>query len=247
VARARTRVAGIFALSAHRPVTVSIVAAATVSIVAAATVSIMAAATAVLRSGAMQRRAEQGWIEVICGPMFSGKSEELIRRITRYHLARVPTQTFKPTVDIRYAVAEVVSHSRLSTQAIPVTDSDELLRSVEDRTVVVGIDEGQFFDGGLVEVATLLAGAGKRVIVAGLDTDFLGRPFEPIPSLMLRAEYVTKALAVCHRCGGPGLFTQRVVQSDELVVLGATDAYEARCRRCYDPTEAQQPKLAIEA
>jgi thymidine kinase len=191
----------------------------------------------------MMRRAEQGWVEVISGPMFSGKSEELIRRITRYHLARVPTQTFKPALDDRYSETEVVSHSQLSTAAQPVGSSDDLLRAVEDRTVVVGIDEGQFFDEGLVEVATALAGAGKRVIVAGLDLDYLGRPFEPIPSLMLRAEYVTKALAVCHRCGGPGLFTQRVVESDELVVLGATGAYEARCRRCYDPTEARQGVL----
>lgn len=192
----------------------------------------------------MHRRAEEGWIEVIAGPMFSGKSEELIRRVTRYQLARIPVQTFKPAIDNRYADTEVVSHSQLSTAAIPVADSEELLRTVEDRTVVVGIDEGQFFDDGLVEVATMLAGAGKQLIVAGLDTDYLGRPFEPIPSLMLRAEYVTKTLAVCHRCGGPGLFTQRVINSDELVVLGATDAYEARCRRCYDPTEAEQPKLA---
>jgi len=191
----------------------------------------------------MLRRAEQGWIEVIAGPMFSGKSEELIRRITRYHLARIPTQTFKPALDDRYSTNEVVSHSQLSTSAQPVADSSELLRSVEDRTVVVGIDEGQFFDEGLVDVVKALAAAGKRVIIAGLDLDYLGRPFEPIPSLLLQAEYVTKALAVCHRCGGPGLFTQRVVQSDELVVLGAEGAYEARCRRCYDPTEAMQQSL----
>ncbi|MCL1598497.1 MAG: thymidine kinase [Actinomycetia bacterium] len=194
----------------------------------------------------MHRRADQGWIEVIAGPMFSGKSEELIRRVTRYHLARVPTQTFKPALDTRYAVSEVVSHSRLSTQATPVGDSAELLRTVEDRTVIVGIDEGQFFDDGLVEVAEMLAGAGKNLIIAGLDLDYLGRPFEPIPSLMLRAEYVTKSLAVCHKCGGAGLFTQRVVQSDDLVVPGATDAYEARCRRCYDPNEAAQQSLDIE-
>jgi len=178
--------------------------------------------------------------------MFSGKSEELIRRVTRYHLARVPTQTFKPALDTRYAVGEVVSHSRMSTAAIPVATSEDLLKSVDDRTVVVGVDEGQFFDDGLTEVAELLAGAGKNLIVAGLDLDYLGRPFEPIPSLMLRAEYVTKTLAVCHRCGGPGLFTQRVVQSDELVVLGATDSYEARCRRCYDPTEASQQTLDVD-
>ncbi len=178
--------------------------------------------------------------------MFSGKSEELIRRVTRYHLARVPTQTFKPSLDVRYAVNEVVSHSRHSMSAEPVRDSQELLRAVQDRTVVVGIDEGQFFDMGLVDVATRLADAGKQVIVAGLDTDYLGRPFDPIPSLMLRAEYVTKSLAVCHRCGGPGLFTQRVVDSDELVVLGAGGSYEARCRRCYDPTEAHQETLEME-
>lgn len=191
----------------------------------------------------MHRREDQGWLEVIAGPMFSGKSEELIRRVTRYELARVPVQTFKPVIDTRYAATEVVSHSQLSTAATPVTDSVELLKSVADRTNVIGIDEGQFFDEGLVEVTMLLAGAGKQIIVAGLDTDYLGRPFEPIPSLMLRAEYVTKTLAVCHRCGGPGMFTQRVIHSDELVVLGATDAYEARCRRCYDPTEAEQPTL----
>jgi thymidine kinase len=194
----------------------------------------------------MDRRADQGWIEVIAGPMFSGKSEELIRRVTRYHLARVPTQTFKPALDTRYAETEVVSHSKMTTKATPVADSDELLRAVEDKTVIVGIDEGQFFDQGLVAVAELLAGAGKNLIIAGLDLDYLGRPFEPIPSLMLRAEYVTKSLAVCHRCGGPGLFTQRVVQSDELVVLGATDAYEARCRHCYNPNEASQQSLDLD-
>ena len=134
----------------------------------------------------------------------------------------------------------------MSTAAEPVETSADLLRAVEDRTVVVGVDEAQFFDDDLVDVAMLLAGAGKKVIVAGLDTDYLGRPFEPIPSLIQRAEYVTKSLAVCHRCGGPGLFTQRVVRSDELVVLGANDAYEARCRRCYDPSEAIQETLAVE-
>jgi thymidine kinase len=195
----------------------------------------------------MERRDERGWVEVIAGPMFSGKSEELIRRITRYQIARLATQTFKPIIDDRYATDEVVSHSRLSVAAEPVTDSAELVRRVQDRTVVVGIDEAQFFDDGLVEVVERLAGAGKRVIVAGLDLDYLGRPFEPIPTLMTRAEYVTKSLAVCHRCGGAGMFTQRVIKSDELVVLGATDAYEARCRHCYDPGEAPQQRLEIDA
>jgi len=115
----------------------------------------------------------------------------------------------------------------------------------EERTVVVGIDEAQFFDDGLIDVVEALAGAGRHVIVAGLDLDYLARPFEPVPTLMTRAEYVNKMLAVCHRCGGPGMYTQRVIDSDDLVVLGATDSYEARCRRCYDPQEASQERLEI--
>lgn len=177
--------------------------------------------------------------------MFSGKSEELIRRITRYQIARVPVQTFKPVIDDRFATNEVVSHSSLSVAAEPVADSAELLRSVKDRTEIVGIDEAQFFDDGLVEVVRQLAATGKKVIVAGLDLDYLGRPFEPIPTLMTHAEYVTKSLSVCHRCGGAGMYTQRVIQSDELVVLGAEGAYESRCRRCYDPTEGQQERLEV--
>lgn len=179
--------------------------------------------------------------------MFSGKSEELIRRVTRSQIARIPVQTFKPQLDDRYALKEVVSHSSLKVEAIPVETSDELLRAVDDSTEVIGIDEGQFFDEGLVEVVESLAGAGKQVIIAGLDTDYLRRPFEPIPTLCDRAEYVTKVLAVCHKCGGPGMYTQRIVSSDDLVVLGATDAYEARCRRCYDPTEPEQPELGLNA
>ena len=177
--------------------------------------------------------------------MFSGKSEELIRRVTRSQIARIPVQTFKPQLDDRYAESEVVSHSALKVEAIPVETSAQLLRTVDDTTEVIGIDEGQFFDDGLVEVVEQLAAAGKQVIIAGLDTDYLRRPFEPIPSLCDRAEYVTKVLAVCHKCGGPGMYTQRIVQSDALVVLGAQGAYEARCRRCYDPTEAEQPDLGL--
>jgi len=178
--------------------------------------------------------------------MFSGKSEELIRRVTRSQIARIPVQTFKPLLDDRYANAEVVSHSRLKIDATPVATSDQLLRAIEDATEVIGIDEGQFFDQGLVEVVEQLAAAGKQVIVAGLDTDYLRRPFEPIPTLCDRAEYVTKMLAVCHKCGGPGMYTQRIVRSDDLVVLGALGSYEARCRQCYDPTEAEQPELGLE-
>ncbi|MET0697691.1 MAG: thymidine kinase [Acidimicrobiia bacterium] len=193
----------------------------------------------------MRRRDDIGWVEVICGPMFSGKSEELIRRITRSMIARIPVQTFKPAVDDRYAEARLVSHSRLEVEAQPVGDSEELLGSIEDATEIVGIDEGQFFDDGLIEVCESLAFGGKQVIVAGLDLDYLGRPFDPIPGLVSRAEYVTKALAVCHRCGAPAAFTQRIVDSDDLVVLGATGAYEARCRRCYRPGEPSQQALAL--
>ena len=134
--------------------------------------------------------------------MFSGKSEELIRRVTRSKIARIPVQVFKPQLDDRYAVGEVVSHSAWKVDAEPVSDSIELVRAVDAQTQVIGIDEGQFFDDGLVEVVDNLASTGKQVIIAGLDTDYLRRPFEPIPSLCDRAEYVTKMLAVCHRCGG---------------------------------------------
>lgn len=175
--------------------------------------------------------------------MFSGKSEELIRRVTRSRIARQAVQIFKPALDVRYADSQVVSHSALSVGAAPVADSGELLRAVAASTLVVGIDEGQFFDQGLVEVAEMLAAAGKQVIVAGLDTDYLRRPFEPIPTLAGRAEFVTKMLAVCHACGGPGLFTQRIVRSEGLVVLGAEGAYEARCRACYSIDEGEQKVL----
>lgn len=175
--------------------------------------------------------------------MFSGKSEELIRRMIRVQIARIPVQVFKPGLDDRYAEHEVVSHSAQSVNAIAVEDSNQLLHTVEDVTEVIGIDEGQFFDAGLVEVTELLAHAGKQVIVAGLDLDYLGRPFQPIPLLANRAEYVTKMLAVCHKCGGPANFTQRTVESEDLVVLGATDSYEARCRQCFDPGEPVQLTL----
>lgn len=177
--------------------------------------------------------------------MFSGKSEELIRRVTRSKIARIPVQVFKPQLDDRYAEDEVVSHSALKVEAMPVKGSFEMLKAIEDHTDVIGVDEGQFFDGGLVEIVDNLAAKGKQVIVAGLDTDYLRRPFEPIPTLCDRAEYVTKMLAVCHRCGGAGMYTQRIVRSDDLVVLGAQDAYEARCRMCYHPEEAEQPELGL--
>lgn len=179
--------------------------------------------------------------------MFSGKSEELIRRVTRSVIARIPVQVFKPALDDRYSNSEVVSHSSLSVGAQSVDSSHELLLAVEDRTRVIGIDEGQFFEDDLVDVVERLADAGKQVIVAGLDLDYRRRPFGPIPTLCGRAEYVTKALAVCHRCGGPALYTQRTLPSEDLVVLGAAGAYEARCRQCYSPDEGHQETFGIDS
>jgi thymidine kinase len=179
--------------------------------------------------------AEVGWIEVICGPMFSGKSEELIRRLRRAQIARQPLQVFKPAIDDRYHVTKIVSHSAASIEALPVPSSDELARQVRSDTRVVGIDEAQFFDPGVVEVAERLATKGIRVVVAGLDQDYTGKPFEPMPQLMAVAEYVTKTLAICMRCGAPAGRSQRLVPSGGRVLVGAVEAYEARCRACHSP------------
>ena len=176
----------------------------------------------------------QGSLEVICGPMFSGKSEELIRRLTRAKIARRRVQVFKPRLDDRYSEVEVVSHGGLRLTAFAVSTSGEVLEKTDARTEVVGIDEAQFFDAGIVEVARRLADLGKRVIVAGLDQDYLGRPFEPMPALMAEAEEVTKTRAICVRCGAPASRTQRLVESAERVVVGAAGMYEARCRRCFE-------------
>lgn len=176
-----------------------------------------------------------GSLEVICGSMFSGKSEELIRRLTRAKIARQRVQVFKPRIDDRYSGLEVVSHGGLRLLAQTVSGSGEILEKTDDRTEVVGIDEAQFFDGGIVDVAGRLADLGKRVIVAGLDQDYLGRPFEPMPSLMAAAEDVTKMRAICVRCGASASRTQRLVASEERVVVGAAGVYEARCRRCFEP------------
>jgi thymidine kinase len=176
-----------------------------------------------------------GSIEVICGSMFSGKSEELIRRLTRAQIARRRVQVFKPSVDNRYAEMEVVSHGGLRLVAVAVSNSAEVLAQTDARTEVVGIDEAQFFDAAIVDVVSRLADLGKRVIVAGLDQDYLGRPFEPMPALMAAAEEVTKTRAICVRCGQPASRTQRLVESTERVVVGAAGLYEARCRRCFEP------------
>lgn len=176
-----------------------------------------------------------GSIEVICGSMFSGKSEELIRRLTRAKIARRRVQVFKPRIDSRFSEVEVVSHGGLRLTAHAVAGSAEILDRTDPRTEVVGIDEAQFFDNGIVEVVTRLADLGKRVIVAGLDQDYLGKPFDPMPALMAEAEEVTKTRAICIRCGAPASRTQRLVDSRERVVVGAAGLYEARCRRCFEP------------
>jgi thymidine kinase len=186
-----------------------------------------------------------GWIEVIVGPMFSGKSEELIRRLRRAEIARQRVQIFKPVIDQRYANSEIVSHSGLGIGSDNVRTAAEVLQKVEARTEVVGIDEAQFLGDELVDVCTKMADMGKRVIVSGLDTDFLGRPFEPMPRLLAIAEEITKLLAICVRCGNPAVHTQRLVASEELIVVGATGMYEARCRRCFEPQLAHE-KLAAE-
>lgn len=177
-----------------------------------------------------------GWIEVIVGSMFSGKSEELIRRLRRAQIARRKVQVFKPHIDDRYGHGHITSHSDMRLPSESLERSRELLELVADDTEVVGIDEGQFFDAELPAVCNELAQRGKRVIVAGLDQDYLGRPFEPMPQLLAIAEYITKTLAICMVCGEPANHTQRLVRSQERVLVGATGAYEARCRRCFDPT-----------
>src|SRR6266568_6382796 len=179
-----------------------------------------------------------GWIEVIVGPMFSGKSEELIRRLRRAEIARQRVQIFKPRIDERYGADAIVSHSGLGIPSQSVSGALEILDKVEARTEVVGIDEAQFLGEEIVRVSMKLADLGKRVIVAGLDTDFLGRPFEPMPRLLAVAEEITKLLAICVRCGNPAVHTQRLVESEELIVVGAMGAYEARCRRCFEPNPA---------
>jgi thymidine kinase len=183
----------------------------------------------------IRQRPNQGWIEVIVGSMFSGKSEELIRRLRRVEIARQKVQVFKPAIDLRYSDDHIVSHSDMRIRSHAVRSSRELMASVEPDTEVVGIDEGQFFDADLPAVCNALADGGKRVIVAGLDQDYLGKPFEPMPQLLAVAEYITKTLAICMVCGNPANRTQRLVASGDRVLVGAQGLYEARCRVCFDP------------
>jgi thymidine kinase len=176
-----------------------------------------------------------GWIEVITGSMFSGKSEELIRRLRRAQIARQRVQIFKPRIDNRFGDSHITSHSDMRIESVTVESARDLAENVRPDTQVVGIDEGQFFDLELPAVCNMLADSGKRVIVAGLDQDYLGKPFEPMPQLLAIAEFITKTLAICVVCGEPANHTQRLVESSERVLVGAQGAYEARCRRCFDP------------
>ena len=175
---------------------------------------------------------KRGWIEVIAGSMFSGKTEELLRRLKRARIARQRVEIFKPLIDKRYSEDEVVSHDANSIRSTPVESSGNILL-LSSNVDVVGIDEAQFFDSGLVQVCNQLAGQGVRVIVAGLDMDFKGQPFGPVPNLMASAEYVTKVHAICMHCGDLAQYSLRTSESDKLVEVGASEAYEAVCRACY--------------
>ena len=184
------------------------------------------------RVGNRHNAPRRGWIEVVCGSMFSGKTEELIRRLTRARIARQRVEIFKPSLDTRYHAEDVVSHNAARIRSTPVAVASEILLLAAGSDVV-GIDEGQFFDSSLVDVCQQLANSGIRVIVAGLDMDYLGRPFGPMPDLLATAEYVTKVHAVCVCCGEIATYSYRVVANESQVMLGETDSYEARCRPCF--------------
>ncbi len=175
---------------------------------------------------------DTGWIEVITGCMFSGKTEELIRRLKRAQIAKQSVKIFKPVIDVRYSKDEIVSHSEQSLPSVLIDEANKILDEIGDAQVI-GIDEAQFFSNDLIDVCNKLADDGKRVIVAGLDQDYTGKPFEPIPQLLSVAEYITKTLAICVECGNPADRTQRKIHSSERVLVGAADSYEARCRKCH--------------
>lgn len=183
----------------------------------------------------IHRQNGTGWIEVIVGSMFSGKSEELIRRLKRARIARQKVQVFKPQIDVRYSLDEIVSHSEMRHESYAIESTNEILEKTLNETEVVGIDEAQFFNVVLVNVANELANRGKRVIIAGLDMDYTGRPFEPMPQLLSIAEFITKTHAICVKCGRTANYSQRTFQSEERVAVGASDKYEARCRQCFKP------------
>ena len=185
----------------------------------------------------------RGSIEVVCGSMFSGKTEELIRRMKRAQFAKLKVEIFKPAIDVRYSEAEVVSHDRNAIQSTPVDSSQNILLMAHD-VDVVGIDEAQFFDMGIVEVANELARRGIRVICAGLDMDFKGVPFGPMPALMAIAEYVDKVHAICVHCGNPAQHSHRLAKSEKLVMLGEKDTYEPVCRHCFLRLRKEQEEMA---
>ncbi len=189
-----------------------------------------------------RRSSETGWVEVIAGSMFSGKSEELIRRLNRARIARQKVQVFKPRIDDRYSVEEIASHSGMTHISKPVMTAKELMAQIEEDTEVIGIDEGQFFDMEVVDAVNELALMGKRVIIAGLDQDYMGKPFEPMPQLLSIAEYITKTHAICVSCGQTANYSQRTFESEERVEVGATGKYEARCRGCFIP-HADKPTV----
>jgi len=176
---------------------------------------------------------KRGWIEVICGSMFSGKTEELIRRLKRAKIAKQKVEIFKPAIDVRYDEEKVVSHDQNYIMSTPVPSSSNILLLAND-VDVVGIDEAQFFDSELVSVCDQLAKSGIRVIIAGLDMDYLGKPFGPMPALLATAEYVTKVHAICMKCGDLAHVSHRTIANDKLVVLGEKDSYEPLCRACYN-------------
>ncbi len=179
--------------------------------------------------------ARAGWIEVIAGSMFSGKSEELIRRLRRAKIARQKVQVFKPEIDKRFSHDKIVSHSEMTHESTNVRNAQDIRANVQPDTEVVGIDEAQFFDNELITVANELAERGVRVIVAGLDQDYTGKPWEPVPQLLAIAEYITKTHAICMKCGQPANYTQRTFESEERVAVGGAGMYEARCRQCFVP------------
>lgn len=185
-------------------------------------------------------KSKSGWIEVVCGSMFSGKTEELIRRLKRAKIANLKVEIFKPLIDTRYHETEVVSHDANSITSTPVSSSQNILLLSND-VEVVGIDEAQFFDDGLPEVCEQLANKGIRVIIAGLDMDFLGRPFGPIPALLAKAEYITKVHAICVRCGALANHSYRLVENESKVLLGEKESYEPRCRACFSNSMQQEP------
>lgn len=175
----------------------------------------------------------QGWIEVVCGSMFSGKTEELIRRLNRARIAKMKVEIFKPGIDVRYSEEDVVSHNANALHSTPVENASQILLYATDCDVV-GIDEAQFFGNDLIDVCQQLANQGVRVIIAGLDMDYTGKPFGPMPHLMAIAEDVTKVHAICMRCGGLAQYSHRIIEGDKLVVLGETESYEPLCRDCFN-------------